>query len=189
MPLPRVGAPRWGIPRFRVLDQFRLQAPHQHFGAQGCKFGPPSLGFSFTGLPTYDRCRQHYSCSLYQQTGGDPFPYPVMSSSGSVPMATNSRHRHWVRHIQGCLNVIGLADHLSWPKPAINNRVESPPRNSDPYLQDVGNSNIGHVCHNPQHASSPVYVSNPRASSTGDRCSVTRLAGEVNVHVSTIPPA
>ena len=31
-------------------------------------FGPPSLGFSFTGPPTYDRHRQHYSCSLYQQT-------------------------------------------------------------------------------------------------------------------------
>ena len=51
------------------------------------------------------------------------------------------------------------------------------------------NSNSGHVCHSPQHASSPVYVSNLGASSTGDTCSVTRLAGEVNVHVSTVPPA
>ena len=64
-PLPRVGAPRWGIPRFGVLDPFRPQAPHQHFGAQGGNFGPPSLGFSFTGPPTYDRYRQHYICSLY----------------------------------------------------------------------------------------------------------------------------
>ena len=42
------------------------------------------------------------------------------------------------------------------------------------------------ICHSPQHASSPVYVSNSVASSTGDRCSVTRLVGEVDVHVSTV---
>ena len=51
-PLPRVGAPRWGIPRFRVLDPFRPRASHQHFGAQGSNFDAPSLGFSFTGPPT-----------------------------------------------------------------------------------------------------------------------------------------
>ena len=33
MPLTRVGLPRCGIPRLRVLDPFRPQA-HQHFGAQ-----------------------------------------------------------------------------------------------------------------------------------------------------------
>ena len=37
-----------GVPRFGVLDLFRPQAPHQHFGAQGGNFGPPSLGFSFS---------------------------------------------------------------------------------------------------------------------------------------------
>ena len=55
-----------GIPIFWVFgDPFRLQAPHQHFGAQGGNFGPPSLGFSFTGPPTYDRYRQHYSSVAY----------------------------------------------------------------------------------------------------------------------------
>ena len=53
----------------------------------------------------------------------------------------------------------------------------------------MGTANSGHVCHNPQHASSPVYVSTSRASSAGDRCSVTRLAGEVHVQFSTISPA
>ena len=52
----------------------------------------------------------------------------------------------------------------------------------------MGNSSSGHVCHSPQHASSPVYGSDSGASSTGDRCSVTRLAGEVDVHVSTVSP-
>ena len=92
----------------------------------------------------------------------------------------------WARHIPGCPNVI--ADHIISAASAHNNRVEPPPRKSDPDLQDVGHSNSEQACHNPQHASSPVYVSNLRPSSTGDRCSVTRLAGKVDVHVSTVPP-
>ena len=56
-------------------------------------------------------------------------------------------------------------------------------------IAEVGNSSSGHVCHSPQHSSSPVYVSSFGASSTGNRCSVTRLAGEVDVHVFTVHPA
>ena len=113
-----------------------------------------------------------------------------MSSGGSVPMATNSRHSHSGQTYSG----LSKHDRSSGPpisaKPAHSNRVKAPPRNSDPDLRDMRNSNTGHsACHSPQHASSPVCVSNPGASSTGDRCSVTRLTGEVDVHVSTIPPA
>ena len=75
------------------------------------------------------------------------------------------------------------------PKPTNNDRVESPSRDNDSNLQDMGNSNRGHVCHSPQHPSSPVYVSDSGALSFGSICSVTGLAGEVDVHVSTIPPA
>ena len=53
----------------------------------------------------------------------------------------------------------------------------------------MGNSSSGHVCHSPQHASSPVYVSSSGTSSTDDRCPLTGLAGKVDVHVSTIFPA
>ena len=53
----------------------------------------------------------------------------------------------------------------------------------------MGNSSSGQVCHSPQHASTPVHGSSSGASSTGNRCFVTGLAGEVNVHVSTVPPA
>ena len=35
-----------------IQDPFR---PHQHFGAQGGNFGPPSLGFSLLWPPSYDR--------------------------------------------------------------------------------------------------------------------------------------
>ena len=51
------------------------------------------------------------------------------------------------------------------------------------------NFSSGHVCNSPQHTSSLVNVSNSGASSTGDRYSVTRLAGEVDKYVFTVSPA
>ena len=108
-----------------------------------------------------------------------------MSSSGSVHMATNSRHPGQTHS--------GLLKRDSGPpisaKPAHNNRVEFPPRNRGSDLRDVGYSNSGNVCHSLQHASSPVHVSNLGAPSTGNRCSITSLAREVDVHVSTVSPA
>ena len=138
-----------GFPRFRVLDPFRPQGPHQHFGAQGDNFGPPSLGFSFTGQPTCDRYREQYSCSLYQQTGWDPFPlfpYSVTSRSGSVPIARNSGHSH-----SGQTH-FGLSKHDSGPpilaEPAQNNRVESSPRNSNLDLQGISTVDMFATVHN-----------------------------------------
>ena len=40
------------------------------------------------------------------------------------------------------------------------------------------NSSSGHVCHSPQHTSSPVYVSSSRTMGTGEGCPITGLAGE-----------
>ena len=92
-PLPGAWAPIWGFPDFRYLDPFRPQAPHQQFGTQSGNFGPPSLGYSVT-VPLSHVCYgQHYRV-LYHQTGLDPFPHPVTSSSVFIPMATNSRHGH-----------------------------------------------------------------------------------------------
>ena len=69
-----------------------------------------------------------------------------MSSSGSVPMVTNSRHSHPGQTHSG----LSKRDRSSEPpisaEPAHDNRVMAPPQNSDPYLQDVGNSNTGHTC-------------------------------------------
>ena len=106
----------------------------------------PHHCFSFMGPPTYDSYRQHYLCSLYQQTGWDPFPYPVMSSSGSVPMATNSRHSHPGQTHSGLSKHDRSSGLPISAEPAHNNRVKAPPRNSDPDLRDVGNSNTGHAC-------------------------------------------
>ena len=182
--LTRVWAPRWGIPRFQVLDPFRMQA-HQHFGAQGGNFGPRHC-FRFTGPPTYDRYRQQCSCSFKKQGGWGPFPYPVTSSSVSAYMAINSRHSY-SGQTHSRLSKRDRSSRLPISAEPANNKA--PTRTSDPDLQDVGNSNTGHVCHSPQHASSPVYVFNSGASNTGDRCPITRLAGEVDVHVSTVPSA
>ena len=116
-----------------------------------------------------------------------PFPHPVASGSRSVPMATDSGYSHPGRTYSG-LPQCDSNPSIS-AKPAHNNSVESPPRNSEADIRDVGNSSSGHVCHSPQLASSPFYVSSSGASRTGDRCSVTRLAGKVDVHVFTIPTA
>ena len=104
----------------------------------------------------------------YQHTGRDPFPHPVTS--------TNSRHSH-KDQTHSRLSDCDSRPSISTESANNNNRVESPPKNSESNLRDMGNSNSGHVCHSPQHASSPVYVSGASgASSSGDRCPV-RLAG------------
>ena len=98
--------------------------------------------------------RQYHCCSLYQQTRWGPFLRPVAAGSGSISMVTDSRYSHPGQTYPGL------------PQ----------------YIRVVGNSCSGHVCHHPQHASSPVYVTSYGATSTG-------LVGEVDVHFSTVPPA
>ena len=93
----------------------------------------------------------------------------------------------WARHIPGYLNVI--ADRSSLGRTSLSRQNGAPTRSSESNIQTVGDSCSGHVCHNPQQTSFPVYVSSSRATRTGDRCSVTRLAGMDDVQVSTISPA
>ena len=52
----------------------------------------------------------------------------------------------------------------------------------------MANSSSGHVCNSLKQTSSQVYVSSSGALRTGHRCLITGLAGEVDVHVSTVPP-
>ena len=77
---------------FQILDPFRLQAPHQHFGAQGGNFGPPSLGFSVWGhqlkiatdnttdLRDKGNCNSRHVCYSLQHTSSQfmssQFPEP-----------------------------------------------------------------------------------------------------------------
>ena len=66
-------------------------------------------------------------------------------------------------------------------EPANTYRVVPTPRDRDPYLQDV--------CNTVELPPSSVHVSSSGAKSPSGGCSVSGLAGEVNVHVSPIPPA
>ena len=184
---PGLGRSHGGFPDFGCLDLLRLQAPHQCAGAQDGKIGPSTLGLSIRGPPCYDRYRQYHCCSLYQQTGLNPFAHPVAAGSGSVSIATVPRYSHPGQTHSGLPQFDSRPVILA--EPANHNRVEPPPRSSESIIQAVGDSSSGHVCHSPQRASSPVYVSSSRATSTGDRCSVTGLVGEVDVHVSAVSPA
>ena len=58
------------------------------------------------GSPVMIAFRQYRCCSLYQQTGWDPFPCPVAAGSRSVSVATDSGHNSYAaRHIPGCLRM------------------------------------------------------------------------------------
>ena len=86
------------------------------------------------------------------------------------------------RHIPGCLNVI--ADHLSRP-----NQPIPTPRDRETHFQGLGHTRSRHVCDTVKLPPSSVHVSSSGAESCSGGCSVSRLAGEVNVHVSTLSPA
>ena len=187
LPRPRAGRPHGGFSDCRCMDPFRTRAPHQCTGAQDSNIGPQSLGYSITWPSCFDCCRQHHCCSLHQQTRWDPFPPPVAAGSGSVSVASDSGHNSKSQTHSGLPKCDSRP--LVSAEPAHHDRVESPPRSHESDIQTVENSSSGQVCHSPQHASSPVHGSSPGASSTGDRCFVTGLAGEVNVHISTVSPA
>ena len=92
------------------------------------------------------------------------------------------------RHISGCLNVI--ADRLSQSNQPITTQWSLHPEIVNQIFGMWGSPAVDMLratC--PQHASSTVYIPNSGASSTGDRCSVTRLAGKDDIHVSTVSPA
>ena len=127
---PGLGRSYGGFPGFGCLDPFIMQAPHQCAGAQGSNIGPPSLGLSITGPSVYDRYRQYHCCSLYQQTGWDPFPCPVVAASGPVSMATVSRYSHLGQTHSG-LSKCDSRPVIS-AKPVHHDRVEPPPRSSEP---------------------------------------------------------
>ena len=76
-----------------------------------------------------------------------------------------------------------------WSEPASTDRVVPPPRDSGMYLQGLGHTRSRHVCNTVELPPSSVHVSNSGAKSPSGGCSVSGLAGEVNVHVSPIPPA
>ena len=67
--------------------------------------------------------------------------------------------------------------------------MEPPPRDRETYLWALGDTRSRHVSDCVKLPPSLVHVSNSRATSPSGGCSVSGLAGEVNVYVSSIPSA
>ena len=125
--------------------------------------------------------------SYINKQGGNPFPSLVASSSGSLFVATSSEHSSQSQaHPRMFERDIGPPIET---QSANNDRVEPPIQNRESNFRDLGNSDSGHACHSPQHPPSSVHVFDSGATNTGGGCSVSGLAGEINVHVSAVSPA
>ena len=73
--------------------------------------------------------------------------------------------------------------------PTNTDRVVPAPRDRATHLQGLRNTRNRHVCDTVELPPSSVHISSSRAKSLSGGCSVSRLAGVVNVHVSTFSPA
>ena len=115
----------------------------------------------------------------------DPFPNLVASSSGSLYVASSSGHSSQSQAhttlfkldsgppIQTQLADIDIEWSLHYE---VVNRIFK-----------FWELHSGHVCHSPQYPPTSVHVSDSKTSSTGGGCSVSGLAGGVDVHVSAVP--
>ena len=73
---------RLGIPRFQVLGPISDSKLHITSWSSRRQLGAPSLDYSATGPPSYDRYGQHCSSFCISTTGRDQSPCPIMSSCG-----------------------------------------------------------------------------------------------------------
>ena len=175
----------WGIPRFPVPGPIQT-ASSTSFGALGGISCPTALGSNAPGPPRYDRYGQFDSSFLYQQTRRDTFPHLVAVDSRASPLVRGSEHNSPSKTYPR------LSERDSKPpissEPANTDRVVPTPQDREAYLQGLGDTRTRHVCNTVELPPSSVHVSNSGAKSPIGGCSVSGLAGEVNVHVSPIPP-
>ena len=92
----------------------------------------------------------------------------------------------WFPHL---LQYVSVSSRPISSEPANTDRVVPAPRDRESYLQGLGDTRSRHVCDIVELPPSSVHVSSSGAKSPSGGCSVSRLAGEVNVHVSPIPTA
>ena len=185
---PVVGRSHLGFPDFGYLDPYRPQAPYQlSGGVQGGSLCPTALGSIAPGPPGYDRYGQLDSSFVYQQARRDPFPHLATFDSRASPLVRGSEHNSPSKTYSR------LSERDSRPpissESANTDRVESPPRDCEPHLWVLGDTSSRHVRDCVELPPSLVHVSNFGDTSPSGGCSVSGLAGEVNVHVSSIPSA
>ena len=182
-----LGRPHGGFPSFGCLGPSGLPAPYQLLGTQGGGGCSTSLGPSASGPPGDDLYGQFNSSFLYQQTRRDSVPHLVTSGSGAFYVVTSSEH--------SCPSKTHprLSERDSRPpissQSADIDRVESPSQNRELNFQILGDPSSGHVCNCFKLPPSSVHVPDSGATSPGGGCSVSGMAGEVNVHVPSISPA
>ena len=182
-----VGRPHGIFQDFGYLDPYRPQAPHQLSGVQSGYFCPTALGSSASGPPGYDRHGQLDNSFIYQQAGRDSLPHLATLSCRPFPLVrVSERNSPGKTHSR-------LSERDSRPpissESANTDRVVPTPRDREPYLQGLGDTRSRHVCNTVELPPSSVHVSSSGVKSPSGGCSVSGLAGEVNVHVSPIPPA
>ena len=172
---------------FGFLDPYRPQAPHQLSGAQSGYSRPTALGSSASGPPSHDRHGQFDSGFIYQQAGRDSLPFPATLDCRTSPLVRGTRHSSPGETYSR------LPERDSRPpissESANSDRVVPTPRDRETHLQGLGDTRSRHVCDTVELPPSSVHVSSSGAKSPSGGCSVSRLAGEVNVHVSTLSPA
>ena len=181
-----LGRSHGGFQDFGYLDPYRPQAPHQLSGAQGGYLRPTALGSSASG-PGHDRHGQFDSGFIYQQAGRDSLHFPATLDCRAFPLVRVTRHNSpGETHSR-------LPERDSRPpissESANTDRVVPTPRDRETHLQVLGDTRSRHVCDTVELPPSSVHVSSSGVKSPNGGCSVSRLAGEVNVHVSTFSPA
>ena len=137
-----------------------------------------------SGPPGYDRHGQFDSSFIYQQARRDSFPHLAPFDSRSFPLVRGSEHNSPGK----AYSRLSERDNRP-PILSDTDRVVPPPRDRETHLQALGDTRSRHVCDSVELPPSSVHVSNSGAKSPSGGCSVSGLAGEVNVHVSSIPPA
>ena len=181
-----LGRSHGGFQYFGYLDPYRPQAPHQLSGAQGGYLRPTALGSSASGPPGLGRHGQFDSGFIYQQAGRDTLHFPATLDCRAFPLVRVTRHNSPGKtHSR-------LPERDSRPpissESANTDRVIPTPRDRETHLQVLGDTRSRHVCDTVELPPSSVHVSSSGAKSPSGGCSVSRLAGEVNVHVSTFSP-
>ena len=180
-----VGRSHGGFQDFGYLDPFRPQTPYQLSGAQGGHLCPTALGPSASVPPGDGRHGQFDSSFIYQQARRDYFPHLAMFDCRSFPVVRGSEHNSPGKTYSR------LSERDSRPpissQSANIDRVVPPSRDRETYLQDLGHTRNRHVRNTVELPPSSVHVSNSGAKSPSGGCSVSGLAGEVNVHVSPFP--
>ena len=180
-----LGLPHGGFQDFGYLDPYRLQAPHQLSGVQSGYFCPTALGSSASGPPGHGRHGQFDSGFIYQQAGRDSLLHPAALNCRSFPLVRVSGHNSMGKTHSRLYE--RDSRHPISSEPANTDRVVPAPRDRESYLQGLGDTRSQHVSDTVELPPSSVHVSSSGAKSPSGGCSVSRLAGEVNVHVPPFP--